>query len=83
MAYFTNAIFYVDNTPTDRLWTCMLARQAREKTRESNRLTFAISVSASKATPIVGLEGIPEDDATRIEYGDSVQNHLALPGRLG
>ena len=24
MAYFTNIIFYVDNTPTDRLWTCML-----------------------------------------------------------
>ena len=24
MAYFTNTIFYVDNTPTDRLWTCML-----------------------------------------------------------
>ena len=23
MAYFTNAISYVDNTPTDRLWTCV------------------------------------------------------------
>ena len=24
MAYFTNLIFYVDNTLTDRLWTCMM-----------------------------------------------------------
>ena len=23
MAYFTNTLCYVDNTPTDRLWTCM------------------------------------------------------------
>ena len=24
MAYFTNAIFYVEHTLTDRLWTCMI-----------------------------------------------------------
>ena len=26
MAYFTNTIYYVDHTPTDRLWTCMTRR---------------------------------------------------------
>ena len=29
MAYFTNAIFYLDNTPTDRLWTCMVGGNAK------------------------------------------------------
>ena len=28
MAYVTNKIFYVDNTPTDRLWTCMVGVEA-------------------------------------------------------
>ena len=34
MAYFTNAIFYVDYTPTDRLWTCMERTKERKRERE-------------------------------------------------
>ena len=34
MAYFTNTLFYVDNTPTDRLWTCMIdSQRAPERAR--------------------------------------------------
>ena len=46
MAYFTNAIFYVDNTPTDRLWTCMLLMERNS--------TFEIKAKLDKR-PVLDL----------------------------
>ena len=50
MAYFTNAIFYVDNTPTDRLWTCVVgvpiprrAARARLATQAATRKPLTVS----------------------------------------
>ena len=46
MAYFTNTLFYVDNTPTDRLWTRMvhIARLCEEM-----KMTHWLGMSESVA----------------------------------
>ena len=76
MAYFTNAIFYVDNTPTDRLWTCMLTDDGVYVRHCRKKVTRFFPIEALHYCAAVRYVLVPGSDQSAAGGSERVQQRF-------